>query len=263
MSSEQILDVVETVEQLRTVFLANKKGIITIKPKVIFNTIEKRFCDPVSMNLSVPSSGIGSITLLEGAILIALIKLIDPACIFEFGTFLGYSTALFVRNGSPGCKVFSIDLGDVSDQYGQAGQYAIEDLRKHDRMNDDYLRYVQSQKGPRYIAALTGDERSRLTLLHGDSTKIDVDGEGLKGAVDLVFVDGGHDTDTIKSDTENAVRMLGSDGILIWHDFNSSIHSDVTEVVRNYAEQWLVLHVQNTMLAFVLFGKAKDLVVNE
>ena len=251
-------DPIGSLHDLKLALQSIKAGVIKIKPRLLFSKIEDGFKGPVDLRLHIPSSGIGSITLLEAAALVSVLNLQNPKKVFEFGTFLGYSTALFLRNTSNDCQVYSIDLGsDVSD-YQQATKYSEKELRSDDKKNDDYLRLVQGTQGPMYLRGLDSSQQSRLNLLYGDSTRFDIGAHGLKGAVDFVFVDGGHDTATIKSDTEKSVEMIGQDGVIFWHDYDSKIHSDVTDFVQEYASQGVVFHVENTMLACRFYGKALE-----
>jgi predicted O-methyltransferase YrrM len=249
--------VIETPEALKARLAAQGSGIVTVKPRVFFRKVEEAFGGPVPMDLYVPSSGIGSITLLEGAIMVSLLKLLKPARVFEFGTFLGYSSSLMLKNTEPTCEVHTIDLGDDVEQYRAAGAYSDVELHSDDKKNDDYLRFTQGTKGAVYLADLPERDRARLTMLRGDSTNLDVAGKGYAGAFDLVFIDGGHDTATITSDTEKALEMIGGDGVVVWHDYNSSIHSDVTDFMAGFSKDQLVLHVQSTMFAVLLKGGAR------
>lgn len=229
-------------------------GIVPIKPKVLFQKIEADNAGPVPMKINVPSSGIGSVTLLEATALVSIVKLIRPAKIFEFGTFLGYSTALLVENSDAACTIHSLDLGE-SHANGQAlDSYADADLRRDATINDAYLRDVQSAGTPRYLGGLSDADASRLTLLQQDSRQFDPAARGLVGAVDLVFVDGGHDIETVAIDTANARKMIGDSGVIVWHDFNSTIHGDVTTFVNDLAANELVIHIQHTMMAMLLVG---------
>lgn len=249
--------VIETPEALKVRMAATSAGVFTVKPRVFFRKVEHAFQGPAPMDLYVPSSGIGSITLLEGAIMVSMLKLLRPRRVFEFGTFLGYSSSLMLKNTEPTCEVHTIDLGDDVEQYRGAEAYSDADLHSDEKKNDDYLRFTQGTKGATYLADLPERYRARLTMLRGDSTKLDVAGKGYAGAFDLVFIDGGHDTATITSDTHKALQMIGGDGVVVWHDYNSTIHSDVTDFMAGFAEDQLVLHVQSTMFAVLLVGGAR------
>lgn len=70
-----------------------------------------------------------------------------------------------------------------------------------------------------------------ITCLEGDSRTFDFG--DYKGRMDLVFVDGDHHFDSVKSDTRNAFELIEHErGIIIWHDYASE-----PENVR-----WNVLH---------------------
>jgi predicted O-methyltransferase YrrM len=247
----------ETPRLLAERFESGQPGIVYIKPKILFLKTEALSVAPSSMNIYLPPSGIGSITLLEASALVALTKIIEPKVIFEFGTFLGYSTALFLKNSSPECRVISVDLGDVAEEVSGAAHYSEAELRKDDRKNDNHLRLVQSKQGPYYLKGLTEIDQARLTLIHQDSRSLNVKGNGLEDQVDLVFVDGGHDLETIVSDSGLAKAMIGEDGVIVWHDFNSQIHGDVTRYIDGASKQDLILSIPNTMLAIGLYGKAR------
>jgi hypothetical protein len=234
---------------------AHPAGVVTIKPKILFMKIEAGNAGPVPMKINVPSSGIGSVTLLEASALISIIKLVQPRKIFEFGTFLGYSTALLVENSAEECAVYSLDLGDSHVSEKTLASYADADLRSDGDINDEYLRDTQGALRPRYLTGLSDAEKSRLTLLQQDSRQLDPAAHGLVGSVDLVFVDGGHDTETVTIDTANARRMIGDSGVIIWHDYNSTIHGDVTTFVKELATKELVIHIQHTMMAVLLIGE--------
>jgi predicted O-methyltransferase YrrM len=229
-------------------------GIYTIKPRIILKRVEAMYQAPVQLSMFMPSSDIGSITLLEGAMLAAIARLIHPNIIFEFGTYLGYTTTILVKNTSKECKVTSIDLGDVSDRFSSAAEYSLEELLVDDKKNDDYLRFNQSKRGEYYINSLTEVESRRLNLLKMDSKLLDINQAKLNSVVDMVFIDGGHDDSTIDSDTTNAIKMIGNSGVVIWHDFNSSVHHDVTDYLMNFAKGNIVFHIESTMLAFYIKG---------
>jgi len=76
---------------------------------------------------------------------------------------------------------------------------------------------------------------------------------------DFIFIDGGHDYETVRIDTENALKMAKDDAVIIWHDYRSKIHGDVTSFVDDFSADHPIIHVQNTMLAFTLRGNLRSL----
>jgi predicted O-methyltransferase YrrM len=225
----------------------------SIRPKVILKLIEENFNEPVEMRLNVPSSEIGSLTTLEATMIISLLKLIKPSIIFEFGTFLGYSTSIFLKNSSKDCITYSIDLGDeIKDQY-KSDNIDKNLVLNNDIVNDNFLRIVQSKKGPIYIKNET-ENKERLKLLYGDSLEISIDDLKLKEKVQFVFIDGGHTYNIVQSDTKKSFQMVNQ-GILVWHDYNSKIHGDVTKFVDELSKDNIIYHIENTMLAFCVISE--------
>jgi len=222
-----------------------KEEVTKIRPKTIFKFIEETSKGPVNMNFYIPSSEIGSLTTLECSILISLIKIFNPKSIFEFGTFLGYSTSLLLKNSDESCKVFSIDLGNDIN----ASNIDYSKILSNDEVNDAYLKIIQSKLGPTYIQQEMAAGNDRLKLLYGNSMEIDTKSLQLYKNMNFVFIDGGHDFETIKSDTNKAYEMIDS-GIIIWHDYSSKIHTDVTEFLNIHCKNRRIFHVENTMLAF-------------
>lgn len=247
---------IESPAELFSRFSIDTPGLAQIKPKVVFMKIEASDPAPVSMKINVPSSDIGSVTLLEASALVSLIKLIKPRKIFEFGTFLGYSTCLLVENSAADCAVYSLDLGDSHVSEQPLAAFAAADVRRDGHVNDEYLRGAQGARGPYYTTALSVADQSRLHLLQQDSRTFQPAVHGLEGSVDMVFVDGGHDTETVTIDTANARKMIGDSGVIVFHDFNSTIHGEVTQFVNGLAEHGVVVWIQHTMLAVLLIGEA-------
>jgi hypothetical protein len=222
-------------------------GLITLRPKLFLKEIENRSDIPVSLNLLFPSSDIGSLTTLEATMLASLIYIIEPRVIFEYGTFLGYSTALFLRNSN--CKVFSIDLPNDGSILNTEFS---ENVYQNDIENDSYLSTLQSRIGEVYLRGMPSEYLSRLTLIKQNSLNFKPAEWGLKSCVDLIFIDGGHTTELISHDSITANEMAAKGSIIIWHDYNSKIHGDVTRFVNEFSHNNTVYHIANTMLAFTI-----------
>lgn len=72
-----------------------------------------------------------------------------------------------------------------------------------------------------------------LTLLCGDSTKNEIiNSVNLLGKYDLIFIDGGHDYETVKLDFENYSNSLSNKGIIVLHDIKSNIVKGVPKYWR-------------------------------
>ena len=224
-------------------------GLITLRPKHFLKEIEKKSDIPASLELHFPSSYIGSLTTLEATMLASLIYLTEPKVIFEYGTFLGYSTALLLRNSNSDCKVFSIDLPNDGSILNTEFS---ENVYKNDIENDNYLSTLQSTMGEVYLRGLSSDYLTRLTLIKQNSLNFQPIDNGLSSCVDFIFIDGGHTTELISQDSITANEMAAKGSIIIWHDYNSAIHGDVTNFVNEYSQHKPVYHIANTMLAFTI-----------
>ena len=60
---------------------------------------------------------------------------------------------------------------------------------------------------------------NRIHQLFGDSQTYDF--TPYYGSVDLVFVDGCHHYEFVLRDSQNALKMMSPDGVVIWHDYAS------------------------------------------
>ena len=250
-SSSQDDALVVTLPELRT--RVSDRGILTIKPRVLFQLTEERFGgESLSLNLQIPSSQIGSVTMLEAAQIVALLHILAPSNIVEFGTFHGYSSRLFLENSNESCRVVTIDLPDDTPLDESARCASEASLHSDGDTNDEFLRWQSIGANPRFLRGITPSARRRLTSLKVDSRLLTAGRvqDHLAPGRTVVFVDGGHDVRTVRSDTELASELAGDNGMIIWHDFRSSIHSGVTPIVETRSETSKIFAIENTLLAF-------------
>lgn len=225
--------------------------IIKIRPKKILSIVENNESSIVDFKLTLPSTEIGSISVFEATMLVSLLKVVNAKTVFEFGTYLGYTSRLFLNNSD--AKVFTIDFGlDYLSKNTKDSDILIDDIA-----NDNYLSINQMKKGAYYLSDLNEENKNRTELIFSDSTTYNF--EHLYNKIDFIFIDGGHTKEIINSDTKNAFRMLSDNGIIIWHDFNSKIHRDVTEYLSIKSEETKIYHIENTMLAFYINNKSIEL----
>jgi predicted O-methyltransferase YrrM len=239
---------VTSLSSLEEVLLTDQSGRITIRPKVVFELVERSFSTIPTFTLPIPSSKIGSVTTLEASLISSLLYLSKPKVIFEFGTFLGYTTSTLLHNSSAESKVFSIDLPRLEKhQTLEPKTINWKLVQSNDAYNDAYLTDLALKMGERYLSPTISNDR--LFLIKQDSLLFNPNDFDLVGSTDFIFLDGGHTDSVVRADTENSLRMLSHSGILIWHDYGSKIHSKVTDVVDEYSESNLVIEIKNTMLA--------------
>lgn len=132
-------------------------------------------------------------------------KIKQPATVFEIGTYDGATTLLLAKT-APTAQVFTLDL--PREKYITPDRYG----------------YPSPTTDPPPSGADIGSrfrdtpEACRIVQLHGDSRRFDF--SEYYGRVDLVVVDARHDYDAVCVDSENALRMAGSNGVVVWDDYD-------------------------------------------
>lgn len=221
-----------------------ESGIHSIKLRDILNL---RGIDNVDKEIRTmfPPTNIGSITLVDQILLLALTEIISPNTILEIGTFQGFTSRLLLMNTTD-CKVITIDL-PIEETNVLQSDFDQEKILKDGNYNDDFLREKQYSTGEIYLLDLSENQQQRVKLIKSDSTKLNFTEQ--VGTVQLSFIDGGHRKDIVSSDTSN-VSKITKNGVIIWHDYSSNIHSDVTEFLEEYSKQNQVFHVNGSLCAF-------------
>lgn len=234
-----------------------QNAIQTIRPKVLFRLIESQFPDQnVGFKVNIPSPDIGGMTLLESSVLVCLARLTGATTLFEFGTFMGATTLLLAENTPPDAQVVTLDLPQCAESPDAQPQGSV---LTDGHANDAFLTRTFATQGARCIQRADASVQGKVTQILEDSMKLDVGARGFEKQFDFVFIDGGHAFPIVQQDTRNAYRMLKADGVVIWHDYQSTIHDEVTTFLDQHAKTRTVFHVANTMIAFELFGRFESL----
>jgi predicted O-methyltransferase YrrM len=222
---------------------ARAHGPLALRPRHIFSLLEQRFPDENVMFQSVmPPTGIGSMTLLEGAILASLIRLLEAKNIFEFGTFQGHGSVLLAVNSAPEARIVTLDFDPA------ARPAAADHAPAASTANDSFLRDVHAAGGAPCIARAAPALQRKITQIACDSHTLDLDAHDLRKRFDLIFIDGGHDAATVRNDTRKAFDMACDGAAIVWHDYGSAVHSDVTDYVDELSATLPLVHVEATML---------------
>jgi predicted O-methyltransferase YrrM len=164
---------------------------------------------------------------------------IEAASILEIGTFDGNTALNLAVNAKRKGHVTTVDLPTDSD-----GLLSYDvPLRCRNVTN---LREVGVQyKGTRY----EGNIRQVLC----DSAKLDWE---KLGPFDLVFIDGCHHYDYVKTDTANSMKRLNQQGLIVWHDYG--MIRDVSRLVDETARTMRVFALRGGRLAVGLPGRVDD-----
>jgi hypothetical protein len=140
--------------------------------------------------------------------------------IVEFGTFDG-RTAFNLALNAGDSTVTTIDLPGADDGSNVDG-----------RMYGAYESGACIRRAPHEV-------RSRIHEIKSDSRLVDL--AHLAGTAGLVFIDGGHDEDVCRHDTDLALRLARPDGVIVWDDY-TPYWPGVYRVVNEIAAERRLFH---------------------
>ena len=156
---------------------------------------------PLKVELALFPKTHASISVLEFTCIILLLKQAQARNVFEFGTFKGVSITQMALNLPPQSRILTLDLPEEPTQT----KFAIADP-------EDAVIAAEKGKGSLIPAEL----RPRIQFLQQDSAAFDA--APYAGQMDFVFVDGAHNYDYVRNDSEKGWLMLRRGGTIAWHD---------------------------------------------
>jgi hypothetical protein len=173
-----------------------------------------------------------SISPLESFCLAVLMRRVAVRRAFEFGTYLGVSTAQLALNVEPDGRVFTLDLPE-------------DDPRYRLKIDDPSEKALASTPGKGKL--IPKDLCSQIIFLKQDSA--DLDETVHREAMDFIFVDGAHSFDYVRNDSEKGWRMLRPGGMIAWHD----CRPQDPDVVRYLLEcSYKPTRIEGTSIAFAI-----------
>lgn len=179
----------------------------------------------------------GNVTLEELCKISLIVSYTKPRTIFEFGTFNGNTTLQMAMNSPRSCEIYTLDIPPV-----EAAALNLDEIDQRVAQKTGAFQFQVGHyfKGTKF--------ESKITQLWGDSAAFDF--SPYYGQMEVVFIDAAHAYDYVKSDTENALRMLKPGGVILWHNYHDIIDPDVTKCLYEYAKSGLpIKHLRNTVLA--------------
>jgi predicted O-methyltransferase YrrM len=173
-----------------------------------------------------------SINAEEACHLGAIMKCIKARKALEIGTYDGNTALVLAANMGDDGTVVTVDLPP---------DFSLED-RDSLRYSDGEFNLTPRDKlGRQYKGH---DLAARIHQVYGDSGQLNWDTLG--GPFDLVFIDGCHSEEYVRSDSENAIKHLAPGGVILWHDYG--MIAAVSNVVDRLARE------TTSMKAYVLEG---------
>ncbi len=214
------------LRKCRILYWEEKPGIV---PVIDFYNLFPEAANTRSIINLISESSTGGTTIEELFYLSLIVKTLKPTTIFEIGTFDGGSAVHFALNSEDQeTKIFSLDLPAANDVAFSETEW-------------EFLR----ERRPGYFI-----ERYKTVTVHqlfGNSMEFDF--SPYYGQVDLLFIDGNHNADYVRHDTTEAMKMVRSGGVIVWHDFFGIPGEDVSDTLFHFAQNHPVYHIKNTCLA--------------
>ena len=187
--------------------------------------------DNVNLTLKHLPHDEGHVSILELVILSAFAsKLSDTQNVLEIGTFEGI-TSLNCSLNANNSKVYTLDL---------ALDHCLDEVQEEMYLDYD-KKLINSNKRRSEILR----NISNVIQLYGDSTKFDFS----KTDYSMAFIDGGHDYQTVKSDTENILKYINKPGSVFWHDYD--VTNDVGQYLLNISDEYDIKWIKNTRLCYL------------
>ncbi len=197
-------------------------------PAISFGDLARKLngpCPPVTRN---PGWAEWNTEVDDAIILRYLYKHHQPRRHLEFGTWQGFGACLCLEASAATVWTLNLPDGEAKDDGSWAyGERVIDDAKAPPGAIT--ANYGQDESGPRtyhrtdaasYIGRLYREKQlgHRVCQIYCDSRDWDTHGYP-EGFFDSVFIDGGHQTEVVISDTRKALPLLRPGGFMLWHDF--------------------------------------------
>lgn len=164
---------------------------------------------------------------------------LDDIHFFEIGTSEGRTTRNIAINLGEKGRLTSIDL--AADQFSSMEQMP------------DYQKHESRLANAKFISDLPESIKTKIKLLHGDSTQYNFKEE--VGEYDIVFVDGNHATEVVLKDAQTATQLLRRDGgIILFHDYLPDSMPTVVDAIHDLSKKHQMIWLEGTKLAVMFSG---------
>ncbi len=188
---------------------------------------------PDEIKWFMPSHESGCLSGIESIILLKLARCVDPAFVFEFGTYRGYTTTLLLENLDQS-QIHTLDLPGLAGVTFEG--------------EDRHLAETSLCVEKRYCSS---PNRGRVKQIYQDSMRLEPE----YGKFQFVFIDANHELKYARNDTEKAFEMIGeSPSCIVWHDYGNSAFPELTQYLDDVSATKEMFHVEETKLVFWLSG---------
>jgi len=168
----------------------------------------------------------GNVWVNELVVLAGVCRLLKPKHVFEIGTFNGRTTVNLAANSPLDAIVHTLDIPHDHPKFAP-----VEGEERFQLHENNGAFYRKSAYAP------------RVDQLWADSAEFDV--TPLIGQIDLAFIDGSHNYDYVKNDTEKVMAMMAPGGVVFWHDYHPQ-YPDVAQYLEESSSSRY--HIETTSL---------------
>ena len=162
----------------------------------------------------------------------------NPKSFLEIGIFHGVTARnvceLMYQNHGQDFNYTGIDIFDEGDQYKDE----VAPIKTFNNpLKNFYFKHIKKQN-PYSLEAvedLLSKFKKNVTLLRGNSNEILKNIELEK--VDFIFIDGGHEYNTVKNDLAHSHRLLKNKGIILCDDLNLSQALGVRQAIKEFSDE--------------------------
>ena len=173
----------------------------------------------------------------DGKFFLEEIKKKEPKYFLEVGVFHGVTARnvceLLSKIHNDDFKYIGLDLFEKNDENKSE---VIPNTNFSNPIKQFYFKYIKRQD-PYTIEAvedLLRKFKNKVHLIKGNSNsvlkKIDM------SKIDYVFLDGGHDYETVKNDLDNCSEVIENNGTVLCDDYNLSYAPGVKKAIDEYVK---------------------------
>lgn len=202
-------------------FLVPEVSVDEVFPGIDLSRVERLYSMPTP----------GGVYIEELAILCGIVALLKPKRIVEIGTTEGRTTLNLALYSPPDAEIITLDLPpDAPPVAPESGP--------------DYRQAGIAEPG---VLFRNHPLAAKIHLVLADSTSFNW--SPYERSVDLVFIDGAHDYESVRKDSENALRIVRPGGVILWHDYANLAFPGVTMCLNELRRRLPIFWLSGTRLA--------------
>ena len=173
----------------------------------------------------------------DGAFFLAEIKRKKPKFFLEIGVFHGVTARnvceLLFKIHNNDFKYIGLDLFEKNDENKSE---IIPNTNFSNPLKQIYFKYIKKQDPytKEAVEDLLKKFKDNVHLIKGNSNKVLKKIDMTK--IDYVFLDGGHDYDTVKNDLDSCSEVIDNNGTILCDDYNLSYAPGVKKAIDEYVE---------------------------